>query len=236
VLLRTIALILALAAAFPVMAEDLVEPRLRIARGGATPQVALTLDACMGDTDMRILAVLIAERVPATIFVTGRWLSRNPEALALMLAHPDLFEIENHGLDHIPAVTDGRRPYGLAPAGSAEAVVREIRGGAEAIALATGRAPRWYRDATALYSPDALVLIGELGFRVAGFSLNADFGATASEKVAAARTESAQDGDVIIAHINQPNRAAGAGIAKGIAALKARGYRFVRLQDVAAAE
>ena len=33
--------------------------------------MALTLDACMGKTDMRILTVLVAERIPATIFVTA---------------------------------------------------------------------------------------------------------------------------------------------------------------------
>ena len=235
--LRSVAvgLVLAVCASVPASAAKLhlVEPHMHIAKGDGTPQVALTLDACMGGVDMRIVDQLIDDGVPATVFVTGRWLKGNAAALKLMLSHPDLFEIENHGLNHVPAVTDAERPYGIAPAGSAEAVAAEVDDGADMVARAIGHRPTWYRDATALYSPDAIPLIGKLGFHVAGFSLNADFGATASAKVAAARLESARDGDVIIAHVNQPTRDAGAGIAAGIAALKAKGYRFVRLMDVA---
>jgi peptidoglycan/xylan/chitin deacetylase (PgdA/CDA1 family) len=226
-------LVLAFAALPALASEHLIEPHMRITPGGSTPQVALTLDACMGGADLRILDKLIADEVPATVFVTGRWLRANAAATALMLSHPDLFEIEDHGLNHVPAVTDAQRPYGIAPAGSVAAVTAEVDDGAAMVAKATGHRPTWYRDATALYSPDAIPLIGKLGFHVAGFSLNADFGATASAKVAAKRFASAKDGDVIIAHVNQPKRAAGEGIAAGIDALKAKGFRFVRLEDVA---
>jgi hypothetical protein len=36
---------------------------------------------------------------------------------------------------------------------------------------------------------------------------------------------------VVIAHINQPRRPAGGGVAKGILDLKAKGYQFVKLDD-----
>lgn len=231
----TAGLVVALLCVGPAVAGDLIEPQLHIARGGRdAPQVALTLDACSGGVDERILGTLLDRGIPATIFVTGRWLERNPEALKVLLSRPDLFEIEDHGRSHIPAVIGLERPYGLEPAGTPEAVIEEVAGGAEAVSAATGARPAWYRGATALYSADALDLIARLGFRVAGFSLNADFGATASAEVAAERVTGAKDGDVIIAHINQPTRAAGAGIAKGIIALQARGFRFVRLADVTA--
>jgi hypothetical protein len=70
-----------------------------------------------------------------------------------------------------------------------------------------------------------------LGYQIAGFSLNADYGASASAKTAKERVISAKPGDVIIAHINQPTRAAGEGIAEGLLALKQRGTRFVLLRD-----
>jgi len=231
----TVGLIAALLWVAPALAGNLIEPQLRIARGGSgAPQVALTLDACSGGVDERILGTLLDRGIPATIFVTARWLERNPEALKVLLSRPDLFEIEDHGRSHIPAVIGAEKPYGLDPAGTPEAVIDEVAGGAEAVRAATGARPVWYRGATALYSADALDLIARLGFRVAGFSLNADFGATASEQVAAERVTGAKDGDVIIAHINQPARAAGAGIARGIIALQDKGFRFVRLADVTA--
>ena len=54
---------------------------------------------------------------------------------------------------------------------------------------------------------------------------------TAGRRIAAAR-----DGDVVIAHINQPTHSAGEGVARGVLALKARGVHFVRLSDAEAME
>jgi hypothetical protein len=45
------------------------------------------------------------------------------------------------------------------------------------------------------------------------------------------RIRAAKNGDVIIAHINQPKRVSGAGVAAGLLALHAEGVRFVRLDD-----
>ena len=59
-----------------------------VAPGASGVTVALTLDACMGAVDDRILGVLVEKAIPATIFVTHRWLTRNPAALAVLLAHP----------------------------------------------------------------------------------------------------------------------------------------------------
>jgi len=234
--------LLALIAAMPlpmpafarVRSDGLVEPELRIRPGGtAGPRVALTLDACMGAVDLRILDALVGNMIPATLFVTGRWLRNNPEALATLKAHPELFDLQNHGAMHVPAVTTVPKLYGIDTAGTIEAVISEIDGGADAMAVAGLAKPAWFRDATALYSTDALQLIRKKGYRVAGFSLNADFGASLPEEKVHERLLTAKDGDVIIGHINQPKRSSGAGIVSGILALKARGFAFVRLSDVA---
>lgn len=216
-----------------VRSDGLIEPELSIAPGGtAKPRVALTLDACMGAADHRILDALIAHRIAATIFVTGRWLANNAAALKLLTEHPDLFELENHGAMHIPAVTGTEKLYGIAPAGTLAAVSAEIDGGAAAMAACRLGKPTWYRDATALYSGDALLRIRQMGYRIAGFSLNADFGASLPADKVHARLLTAKDGDVIIGHVNQPKRSSGAGIASGVVALQAKGFAFVRLADV----
>ncbi|MDT9071282.1 hypothetical protein, partial [Escherichia coli] len=87
----------------------------------------------------------------------------------------------------------------------------------------TGRRPQWYRGATARYTPDALKEIATLGYRVAGYSLNADQGASLGARETARRIGAAKSGDVVIAHINQPGRPAGAGVATGVMALAAEG-------------
>lgn len=211
----------------------IVEPQLHIARGGpASPQVALTLDACMGRTDHRILDMLVENRIPATIFVTGRWVRQNPGAMAVLKANPDLFDIENHGAMHVPAITSEPKMYGIKTAGSLDNVRLEIDGGASAIAGAGAPKPLWYRDATARYSTDAIKLATSMGYRIGGYSLNGDQGASLLAPTVARRIAAARDGDVIISHINQPTRSAGEGVAEGVLALKAKGMNFVRLKDV----
>jgi peptidoglycan/xylan/chitin deacetylase (PgdA/CDA1 family) len=215
-------------------AVKLVEPRLQVTRAGkGAPHIALTFDACMGKTDRRILDTLVEERVPATIFVTARWLRSNPQALAVLLAHPELFEIENHGLNHIPAVDRQMLVYGIPAAGSPQAVAQEVSGGADAIRAHGLPQPRWFRGATAKYNLSAIAQIRAMGYRIAGYSVNGDSGASLPAKAVERNYAFARDGDVIISHINQPAHPAGEGVVKGILDLKARGVVFVRLQDIA---
>ena len=196
------------------------------------PTVALTLDACGGEFDRDVVDFLIERHIPATIFATRKWLVRNPGGLRLLLAHRDLFEIEDHGANHVPAVIGvGRKVYGIPAEPDLAHLRSEIETGADAVASATGVQPHWYRGATALYDDESLHAIAALGFRVAGFSLNADAGATLPRNEVSARVRSARDGDVIIAHVNKPRTDAGEGLVDGLTTLMQRGYRFVQLGD-----
>jgi peptidoglycan/xylan/chitin deacetylase (PgdA/CDA1 family) len=194
--------------------------------------VALTLDACPGDFDMRIAEALVEGGIAATIFVTGVWLLRNPTALAYPLAHRDLFGFENHGALHIPPVVGRRRIYGIRSAGDLSAVLREVALGANAVRAATGVQPRWYRGATGRYSPSVIPEIEHLGFSIAGYSLNADAGATLPAHSVATRIANATNGDIIVAHINRPERQSGAGVVAGIRELRGRGASFRRLDQL----
>lgn len=221
--------------ASPKMAvPKLVEPHLHIVRSGASshPRIALTFDACMGKADDRIISTLVKERIPATIFVTGRWLKRNPQALSVFLHNPDLFELENHGQNHIPAVDKPVSIYGIAAAGSPQAVKQEVEGGADAMRAAGITPPHWFRGSTAKYDLSAIAEIRAMGYRIAGYSVNGDGGSLLGASITEKRIASAKDGDVVISHINQPTHAAGEGVAKALLDLKVRGAEFVRLQDV----
>lgn len=224
--------LIALSSAPALASSALVEPTLKMRpQASGVTRVAITLDACMGKTDFRILDTLVKERIPATVFVTARWIRHNRDALAIMLANPDLFEIENHGQDHIPAIDRQVSVYGIASAGSSEGVMREVNGGREAVIAATGKEPRWFRGATAKYTHSSMAEINGIGERIAGYSINGDGGSLLGAGVAQKRIAAAKDGDVVIAHINQPTHEAGEGVAKGLLALKKRGVTFVRLDD-----
>ena len=213
-------------------ANGILEPRLTVAKGGtATPHVALTLDACSGLADERILSTLVEHKIPATIFVTARWLKRNPDKIALFKLHPELFEIENHGARHVPAVDVPMSIYGLSAAGSPQAVTDELKGGEDAVTAAMGYAPKWFRGAGAVYTKSSMLEIEHLHQRVAGYSIAGDGGAAYSSGRTAETISAATDGDVILAHVNQPRKPAGAGVVEGVLNLKARGFKFVRLDE-----
>jgi peptidoglycan/xylan/chitin deacetylase (PgdA/CDA1 family) len=194
--------------------------------------VALTLDACGGGFDAALIDTLVERRIPATLFVTKKWIDRNPVGVARLLAHPELFELEDHGTAHLPAVLGTqRRVYGLAGVADVDRLRTEVAGAAETIAALTGRAPRYYRGATAMYDPPSLAVIRGMGYQVAGFSLNADAGATLSQAAIVARLRAVQPGDVIIAHMNKPAGATAEAMAVVLPELQARGWRFVTLSQ-----
>ena len=213
-------------------AQPLLEPELRLSiLPNLAPRVALTFDACSGKIDERILQTLISNKISATIFVTARWIKRNPQAIAEIKANADLFEIENHGAKHLPIIDFPIKVFGLEAAGSTEAVRAEIEGGAKAIETAFGSRPKWFRGATGLYSTSSEKTIANMDYKLAGYSVHGDGGASFSTRRTANTFSAAKDGDVIIAHINQPSKPAGAGVVEGILKLKAVGFTFVKLQD-----
>jgi peptidoglycan/xylan/chitin deacetylase (PgdA/CDA1 family) len=211
-----------------------IEPRMRLADPPSDRLVVvLTLDACPGDFDERIATALVESGIAATIFVTDLWMRRNPVGLAYLLAHRDLFDIENHGELHIPPVIGKGRIYGIPVAGDLVTVRREVVQGANAISMATGTPPHWYRGATGYYSLSAMPEIEQAGFSIAGYSLNADAGASLPAHSVAARMAMATNGEIIVAHINQPNRPSGWGVVAGVRNLQHRGASFRRFDQLA---
>jgi peptidoglycan/xylan/chitin deacetylase (PgdA/CDA1 family) len=225
---------LALVFSLDASAQTPIEPHHRMVLADVTQakEIALTLDACGGRFDADLIALLVALRIPATLFVTKKWLDRNPVGAAELLAHPELFDLEDHGSAHVPAtVGTHRHVYGILGSPDMAHVQAEVSGGAQAIAQLTGRAPRFYRGAAAVYDLAAIQTIEAMGYRIAGFSVNADVGATLSPSAVAARLRGVKDGDIIIAHMNKPASGTAKGFATALPELLARGLRFVKLAE-----
>ena len=208
--------------------------RLVVSPTAQDKAVALTLDACGGAFDADLIATLVARRIPATIFVTKTWLDRNPVGTAALLAHPELFELEDHGTQHVPAVI-GRdaRVYGLRGEPDVQHLQTEVSGAARAIAALTGRAPTYYRGATAIYDRQSMQVIESMGYRLAGFSISADAGATLPQAAVEARLRAVRPGDIILAHMNKPAGTTAEALALVLPELQSRHYHFVKLEDVA---
>ena len=196
-------------------------------------RVALTLDACSGKFDEDVVQFLIRNRIPATLFATAKWLRSNPRGVALLKANLDLFDIEDHGENHIPAVIGaGRSVYGIPGEPDVLHLRREVLEGAKAIEAATGVPPHWYRGATAVYDQAASDEIRRMGFKIAGFSVNADAGATLNQVQIIERLKHVKGGDVIIAHMNKPAGSTAEGLSVGLLDVLRRGLVFVRLDAV----
>lgn len=196
--------------------------------------IALTLDACSGKYDDDLIEFLIRNKIPATIFATKKWLDANPYGVSILLAHLDLFDIEDHGENHIPAVIGaGRKVYGIPGEPDIVHLRREVTEGAKAIEKLTGVPPHWYRGATAEYDEAAAAEIRRMGYQIAGFSVNADQGATLKRNMIAARIAQVKGGDVIIAHMNKPASDTAEGLSDSLLALLRKGLMFVRLDQVA---
>ncbi|WP_370585259.1 polysaccharide deacetylase family protein [Nocardia sp. XZ_19_231] len=195
-------------------------------------QFALTLDACGGpgnsDIDQALIDLLIAEQVPATLFLNKRWVDADPGRVQRLAANP-LFELANHGSAHKPLSVSGRSAYRIAGTGSAEEAAYEVWDNHQRLTELTGRAPRFFRAGTAHYDEVAVAIVNELGEIPLGFTVNVDFGATASSAQVTRAMSAAAPGGIALAHMHRPRSGTAAGMAAALPALRAAGFTFVHL-------
>lgn len=117
----------------------------------AGPGVALTFD--MGgrmDPAVDIMNFLVANQVCATIFATGimSQTERGQQVMAIIRAHPDLFEIANHTMYHCDLVRGGGGSPSTAPCAggppSADRIRREMTEAEAILRAGTGQSPQPY--------------------------------------------------------------------------------------------
>lgn len=194
--------------------------------------IALTLDFCGGPggngTDHAALDTLKRLGVPATLFLNARWIHAN-QALVRELAAEPLFELANHGTRHAPLSVAGNSAYGIPGTRSSGEVYEEIMSNGGLLKEITGKRPRFFRPGTAYLDDVAAEISLALGVIPAGFSINADAGATYPAPVVAAETAKARPGDIIISHGNHPRSGTAAGLSAAIPVLLGKGYAFTTL-------
>lgn len=196
-------------------------------------RIALTFDLCGGRTDgydRRYVDYLTKNQIPATVFVAGAWIERHPNEFKELIANP-LFAIENHGTRHRPCSINGRSAYGIPGTESPEALYQEVEPNALRIEEHTHKKPKFYRSGTAYYDEIAVKMVQELGYEVLGFTIVGDKGATASADETEAAITQAQPGDIIILHMNRPEKPCAEGALRAFDQLQKAGYQFVLVED-----
>lgn len=196
--------------------------------------IALTMDACgtEGGTgyDKHLIAYLEKEKIPATLFVNGRWIDQNLENFK-SLASNSLFEIGNHGHLHKPASVEGKSVYGINGTANISELVDEIELNARKIEELTNKRPKYFRSGTAYYDEVAVKIANSLKQEVVGFSVLGDAGATYTAKKIEKAFEDVKGGEIAIVHFNHPESYTREGIIRVIKKLKAEGFTFVKLSD-----
>lgn len=196
--------------------------------------LALTFGACGGSVrsngyDAALTDYLNQNQIPATLFISGKWIDANPD-LFLKLAATELFDIGNHGLNHVPCSINGKSAYDIEGTNSVSAIIQEIDGNGMKIRSLTERVPRYYRSGTNYYDEVVSVHIAQdLGFQVVGYSVWGDAGATFSRGQVKKALLGAQAGSIVIFHFNHPEVETAGGIIDAIPLLEKNGFEFVKL-------
>lgn len=197
--------------------------------------IALTFDACGGPTgsgfDKELIDFLKHEKIPATLFISGRWIEKNPLVFKQLCNEP-LFEIENHGLTHRPLTVAGEVMYKITGTKNGSEAYDEIELNARQIQYYYHRKPIYFRPGTATVDEGAMTIATQLGVSVVGFSvLSNDALASASKDLIKTSVLSkVSPGAIVIMHMNHPERNSFEALREIIPILKSQGYQFVTIE------
>jgi peptidoglycan/xylan/chitin deacetylase (PgdA/CDA1 family) len=196
--------------------------------------IALTFDACGGPNgngyDAKLIGYLKSEKIPATLFISGKWIDANPEIFG-KLAKESIFEIENHGLNHKPCSANGRSSYGIAGTKSVGEIFDEIEENAIKIQSLTGRKPKYYRPGAAYSDEICVEIANALGYDVVNFSVRGDAGATYTKNQVKEALLNAPPCSIILLHMNHPEAETAEGLIEAIPEFKMRGFGFAKLSE-----
>jgi peptidoglycan/xylan/chitin deacetylase (PgdA/CDA1 family) len=211
----------------PAASAAVVESPIRHVTTGE-PAVAITFDACAIRTngygfDAAVFEILKRERVPATIFVSGRWVELHPDAMAALVREP-LVEFGDHSYDH-PHMAR------LPAAEMAEEIDRT-----EAALGRYGKHSVAFRPPFGEWSRRLVDVAREKGLPLVTWDVvSGDPSAkTTTAKMIRAVLEKTRAGSIVIFHINGRGRKTAEALPEILTGLRGRGFHFVQLSELLA--
>ncbi|WP_326562866.1 polysaccharide deacetylase family protein [Micromonospora sp. NBC_01796] len=180
-------------------------------------RVALTFDADMTDSmlyslrtgkvksyaNLKIIDLLEREELPATFFLTGKWVERYPDLTRRLAANPR-FELANHTYGHLAFTGDC---YDL-PRVPANNMTEDVAKTFRVIEPYGGRQTRYFRFPGLCHDTAALSALAPLGLTVVdGDVVSGDPFATAWQPIVRAVLDKVRPGSVVIMHVTEANAA-----------------------------
>ncbi|MFG1890211.1 polysaccharide deacetylase family protein [Micromonospora sp. NPDC049051] len=178
-------------------------------------KVALTFDADMTDAmryqlrsgavrsyaNLKIIDLLERERVPATFFLTGKWVEQYPDVTRRLAANPR-FELANHTYGHLAFTADC---YGL-PRIAEREMTADVARTFDVMAAYGGRQTRYFRFPGLCHDRKALAALAPLGLTVVdGDVVSGDPFAKSWRPVVRASLAGVRPGSVIVLHVTEAN-------------------------------
>lgn len=206
--------------------------------------IAFTFDACMTNGMLKkletgtekalfnsgILTYLHQEKIPATIFITGLWAEKYPEAVKEIGSDP-LFEIGNHSYSHRAFTADCYSLPTIADKDKQDDILKTQ----EIIGRLTGKKPGLFRFPGGCNSPMDQNLVKKLGLKVVGWTFPSG-DAFNSNTVAIVENvlRQAKSGAIVVFHLDGGRYAPKTldAIRSIIPALKKQGYEFVKVSKI----
>ncbi len=188
--------------------------------------VALTFDACPtsrpDEYDEKVIETLIAKQVPATLFLSGRWVEKNPDKAKYLAAHPQ-FEIGQHSYYH---------PHLLQK--DDDRIRRELRRTQNIIKKVTGKTPRFFRPPFAEVDDRLTALAGAAGLTVIQYDIasgDPDPGLS-PERIERVVLRDARGGSIIVFHMNHNGVHTDEVLPKVIDGLRQKGFVLVTVGEL----
>ena len=190
------------------------------------PAVAITFDACAIKTngdgcDAAGFDILKREQVPATIFVSGRWVEFHPDAMAELVRDP-LVEFGDHSYDH-PHMSR------LPAAGMADEIDRT-----EAALGHYGKRSVAFRPPFGEWSGRLVDVARAKGLPLVTWDVVSGDPSkrTTTAGMIRAVLDKTRPGSIVIFHINGRGRKTAEALPAILAGLRQRGYHFVQLSEL----
>ena len=203
-----------------------------IAIAGVTtsePVVALTFDACAtkkqaNGFDRKVFDILAREQIPATLYLSGRWVEKHPSAAKAIAAAPWI-ELGNHTYSH-PRLTLVRN----------ERIRMQIRRTNKILEKKIGRPALSLRPPAGAWNARVVKMASEEHLPVVLWSvISGDVGGhVPAARMDRAVLDQSKPGAIIIFHINKRAPFTKKALPDIIAGLREKGFRFVTVSQLLA--
>lgn len=197
------------------------EPRIVEHGPRDSSAIALTFDACPtgreDEYDGKVIEVLLREQVPATLFLSGRWVEKNREAAKSLAGHGQ-FEIANHAYWH---------PHLLEK--DDERILRELKRTQDIIRNTTGKRPAYFRPPFGEVDERLARLAAEAGlvtvqYDIASGDPDPDLPA---RRIVRGVLADAKGGSIVVFHMNRNGPHTAEALPEVIRGLREKGFELV---------